>query len=411
MNRAILVVLACAMTAAAQTNSPRLSWSGSWTASPMPSSDWQEQSYTEFRDVTLRQIVHLSSGGSSVRVRFSNVFGDGPLRITSAHIAQAVSASASAIDPSTDTALTFGGEPEVMIPQGAAWLSDPVTFKAVPGMNLAVSFHIDAPAYPGTYHDDANQTMYVAHGDQVAAPQLQDAATMDHWYWLTGVDVGTPAPGRCIVAFGDSITDGWRSDINGNNRWPDDLAARLQSGAATRSVCVLNEGISGNRILMNGGGPSALARFDRDVLSQPGVRYLIVLEGINDLGNLAQQGHVSAADLHFLVRQLIDADRQMIAEARAHGIEAIGATLTPFAGSDYYTSQGADFDAARQELNDWIRAPGHFDKVVDFDKATRDPSHPSRFLPAYDSGDHLHPGPAGYQAMANAIPLQWFAPE
>ncbi|HTX42237.1 MAG TPA: SGNH/GDSL hydrolase family protein [Acidobacteriaceae bacterium] len=411
MNKAILAVLAFALTAGAQTNSQRLYWAGSWTASPMPSTDWQQQSYTEFRDVTLRQIVHLSSGGSYVRVRFSNVFGDGPLWITSAHIARAVSAPASAIDAATDTALAFGGQPDVMIPQGAAYLSDPVKFEAAADSDLAVSFHIDAPAYPGTYHDDANQTMYVAHGDQVAAPQLHDAATMDHWYWLTGVDVGTPAPDRCIVAFGDSITDGWRSDINGNNRWPDDLSSRLRSNAATRSVCVLNEGISGNRILMNGGGPSALARFDRDVLSQPGVRYVIILEGINDLGNLAQQGNVSAADLHFLVQQLISADRQMIADARALGIQAIGATLTPFGGSDYYTSQGTEFDAARQELNDWIRAPGHFDKVVDFDKATRDPSDPTRFLPACDSGDHLHPNPAGYRAMANAIPLEWFASE
>ncbi|MGB9146831.1 MAG: SGNH/GDSL hydrolase family protein [Acidobacteriaceae bacterium] len=408
MSRVVWVFLALTLTAAAQSMPKDLHWAASWTASPMTSSEWQEQSYTEFRDVTLRQIVHLSSGGSYVRVRFSNVFGDGPLWITSAHIARAVSASASAIETATDTSLSFDGEPGVMIPQGAAWLSDPVKFEAAPGANLTVSFHIDRPAYPGTYHDDANQTMYVVHGDQVAAPQLHDAATMDHWYWLTGVEVGTPAQDRCIVAFGDSITDGWRSDINGNNRWPDDLAARLRSNPATGSVCVANEGISGNRILMNGAGPSALARFDRDVVSQPGVRYVIVLEGINDLGNLAGQGHVAAADLHFLVQELINADRQMVARARERGIEAIGATLTPVAGSDYSANQAAAFDAARQELNAWIRTPGNFDKVVDFDQATRDPSDPARFLPAYDSGDHLHPSPAGYQAMANAIPLEWF---
>jgi lysophospholipase L1-like esterase len=408
MNRVICVALALTLTVAAQSKAQQLRWAGSWTAAPMPSPDWQEQSYTEFRDATLRQIVHLSSGGSYVRIRFSNVFGDGPLWITSAHIARAVSAAGSAIDAATDTALSFGGEPGAMLPQGASWLSDPVRFEAAPGSNLAVSFHIDAPAYPGTYHDDANQTMYVVHGDQVAAPQLHDAATMDHWYWLTGVEVGTPAQGRCIVAFGDSITDGWRSDVNGNDRWPDDLSSRLQSNQAIRPVCVLNEGISGNRILMNGGGPSALARFDRDVLSQPGVRYVIILEGINDLGNLAQEGHVADADLHLLVRQLINADRQMIAEARAHGIEVIGATLTPFGGSDYYTGQGTEFDAARKELNAWIRTPGNFDNVVDFDKATRDPSNPVRFLPAYDSGDHLHPNSSGYRVMANAIPLEWF---
>jgi len=408
MNRFAWVVLAFTFTASAQSKPAQLHWAGSWTASPMPSSDWEQQSYTQFRDVTLREIVHLSAGGSYVRVRFSNVFGDGPLWITTAHIARAASPSASAIDAATDTPLSFAGEAEAMIPPGAAYLSDPVRFDAEPGTNLAVSFHLDQTAYPGTYHDDANQTMYVVHGDQVAATQLKGAATMDHWYWLTGVEVGTPAPDRCIVAFGDSITDGWRSTINGNDRWPDDLAARLQSNPATRSVCVLNEGISGNRILMEGGGPSGLARFDRDVLSQPGVRYVILFEGINDLGNLALEGNVEPADIHFLVQQLIDADRQMVAEAHAHGIEVIGATLTPFAGCDYYTNQGAAFDAARNELNAWIRGPGHFDKVADFDKVTRDPSAPDRFLPAYDSGDHLHPGPAGYRAMANAIPLSWF---
>jgi len=228
--------------------------------------------------------------------------------MTSAYIARAVSASASTTDAATDTPLRFGGEPEVMIPPGAACLSEPVKFDAAPGTNPAAGFHLDQPAYPGTGHADANQTMYVVHGVQVAAAQFHGAATMDHWCWLTGVEVGTGAPNRCVAASGDSITDGWRSDINGNDRWPDDLSSRLDNNEATRSVCVLREGISGNRILIDGGGPSAPARSDRDVLSQPGVRCVIILEGINDLGNPAFEGHVAPADIHFPAQQLINAD-------------------------------------------------------------------------------------------------------
>jgi lysophospholipase L1-like esterase len=365
-------------------------------------------STTAFTDVTVREIVHLSRGGQYVRVRLSNLFGVQPLQISAVHLADASATDSSQIVEGTDTPVTFQGKPSVMIPPGAAYVSDPVSFHAAPLSNLAISFHLDQPAMPETIHDNSNQITFIAHGDQVAAPELTSARTELHWYWLSGVEVGAPQPGSCIVAFGDSITDGWQSTVNANNRWPDDLAARLQANPATSNVCVLNEGIGGNRVLLDGTGPNAMARFDRDVLAQPGVKYAFVLEAINDIGHLADQYNVSQADQDALYDHLIAGYQQMIDQAHAHGITIIGATLTPFRGCGYYTVQGAEFEALRQKINTWIRTPGHFDAYVDFDKITRDPAHPDRFLPAYDSGDHLHPGPAGYKAMADAINLQWF---
>ena len=230
---------------------------------------------------------------------------------------------------------------------------------------------------------------------------------MDHWYFVAGVDVLSGSAMGSVVALGDSITDGHASTTNGNDRWPDVLARRLQQSGGTRNLGVLNQGIGGNHLLIDGLGPNALARFDRDVLAQPGVRYLIVLEGVNDLGGLTRTGEVSAAEHSALVRRILAAYQQIVVRAHTHGIKVIGATILPYTGSDYY-HPGPNSEADRVAVNQWIRARGHFDAVIDFDQATRDPAHPERLLPAYDSGDHLHPSPRGYATMGDSIPLSLF---
>jgi lysophospholipase L1-like esterase len=241
----------------------------------------------------------------------------------------------------------------------------------------------------------------------VSAASLPDAKTVEHWYQVSGVDVVASPDGGAVVTLGDSITDGHGATTNGNDRWTDVLAARMQGDKSARMVGVLNEGIGGNRLLLDGLGPNALARFDRDVLAQTAVRAVVVLEGVNDLGTLTRDHDVSAEEHAALVAQIEGAYAQMIERAHAHGIRVVGATILPYGGSNYY-HPGAESEADRQVINAWIRGAGHFDAVVDFDKVTRDPAHPDRLLPAYDSGDHLHPGPAGYKAMGEAIPLSLF---
>ena len=241
----------------------------------------------------------------------------------------------------------------------------------------------------------------------MSASELPTAQSIDHWYFLSGVDVGVKSAAAAVVALGDSITDGHGATTNGNDRWPDVLAARLQHNAATRQISVLNAGIGGNRLLADGAGPNALARFDRDVLSRAAVRYLIVLEGINDIGTLTRIKAASEGQHDELVRHLIEVYRQITLRARARGIKVIGAAILPFAGSDFYHPDAAN-EADRQSVNAWIRAPGHFDAVIDFDKVAADPAHPDRVRADYDIGDHLHPSPAGYRAMAGAIPLELF---
>ncbi len=399
-----VVLLAAVVSAYAQ---PSPHWVGSWAAAQQLPEPQNALSPDDLRNATLRQIVHLSVGGATLRVRLSNAFGTAPLHLTAVHIARPLSPRNARIDAATDRALTFGGEPDVTIPQGADYLSDPAAFPAAPLSDLAITLHIDEPPAQQTGHPGSRATSYLAHGDLVSAPDLPDAKQVNHWYFISGVEVPASPSGAAIVALGDSITDGHGATLNGNDRWPDDLARRLQAHPATRGIGVLNEGIGGNRILLDGLGPNALARFDRDVLAQPGVRYLIVLEGVNDLGTLTRSGEVPQPAHQTLVHRILSAYAQMIERAHEHGIQVIGATILPYVGSDYY-HPGPASEADRQAINQWIRAPGHFDAVIDFDKVMRDPAHPDRLLPAYDSGDHLHPSAAGYRAMADAIPLALF---
>jgi lysophospholipase L1-like esterase len=392
----------------AQTTQTPAHWVGSWAASQQVPETQNLLDPELLRDATLRQIVHLSVGGSQLRVRVSNAFGTEPLHLTAVHVARPVSATSatggSAVDAASDQAVMFHGAPDVTIPAGAEYLSDAVAFPVAALSSLAISIHFDQPPMGETGHPGSRATSYVVHGNLVSSASLPDAKAVEHWYQLSGVDVAAQGEMAAVVTLGDSITDGHGTTTNGNDRWPDVLAGRMQAEKSTRMMGVLNEGIGGNRLLLDGLGPNALARFDRDVVAQTAVRAVIVLEGVNDLGRLTRDHDVSAEEHTALVRRIEAAYTQMIERARAHGIRVIGATILPYGGSTYY-HPGPESEADRQSINAWIREAGHFDAVMDFDKLTRDPAHPDRLLPAYDSGDGLHPGPAGYKAMGDAIPL------
>jgi lysophospholipase L1-like esterase len=361
----------------------------------------------DLTDATLRQVVRVSVGGPRLRVMVSNAFGTAPLRIDAAHVALSAARDTAGIKLASDHALTFDGEAGVTIPAGASYLSDPLAFPVPALTSLAITLHLPDAPKGQTSHPGARATSWYVHGNQVAAADLADAKKVEHWFELAGVEVAAPAGARAIVTLGDSITDGHGATTNGDDRWPDRLADRLQAAPATRNVAVLNHGIGGGRLLLDGLGPNALARFDRDVIAQTGVRYLIVLEGVNDLGTFTRDAPQTAEAHAGLVARIIGSYRQMVARARASGIKAIGATILPYGGSDYYHPDAAN-EADRQAINRWIREPGNFDAMVDFDAVTRDPTNPMRMKAMYDSGDHLHPSAAGYRAMADAIPLELF---
>ncbi len=374
-------------------------WVASWTAAQQLAEPQNSLAADDLHDATLRQIVHLSLGGTHLRVRISNRFGTEPLHFTAIHIARPVTTTSAKIVDGTDKPLTFSGKPDVIVPAGADYLSDPLDFATTPLSDLAISIYLEQPPSQQTGHPGSRATSYLVHGNQVAAADLPNAKTFEHWYFIAGIEVAAAPTSAAVVALGDSITDGHGATTNGNDRWPDILAKRLQANADTANVAVVNAGIGGNRLLLDSLGPNALARFDHDVLAPAGARYLIVLEGVNDLGMMSREGDRPRAEHDAMVHRITAAYEQMIARAHAQGIRAIGATILPFVGSEFY-HPGAEIEADRQAINQWIRTPGHFDAVVDFDMVTRDPQHPDRLLAAVDSGDHLHPSPAGYAAMA-----------
>ncbi len=402
----ITLLALCALTATglAQTN-----WVGSWATSQQLLGPDDALTANDLRDVTLRQVVHLSLGGKVLRVHLSNRFGATSLHFSSVHIARPESAIGGSTVAGTDQALSFSGSPDVWVPAGADYTSDPITFSASPLSDLAITLHVDGPvdgpSSGETGHLGSHATSYLVHGDQVSALDLPNAKKVDHWYFISGVDVSSLSEAAAVVVLGDSVTDGHGATLNGNDRWPDWLAKRFQ--AKKMEVGVLNQGVGGNRLLLDGIGPNALARFDHDVLALAGVRYVILLEGINDLGMLARTGEVPEAEYNALVNRIISAYEQIISRAHAHRIQIFGATILPFTGSEFYHPDGRT-ETARQAVNHWIRSSGNFDAFIDFDNTMRDPEHVSRLLPSLDSGDHLHPSPVGFAAMAEAVPLELF---
>ena len=410
MKRTVFLVIALAAAAAVfGQGRVRERWIATWTTAligrpPYPAETGAQPApprVTFPNNQTLRQIVHLTLGGDRVRVVVSNVFGTAPLRIDAAHVA--LRDRQSTIAGLTDQPLTFSGRGAVTIPAGATLVSDPAVLKAPDFADLAIDLYVpeDTTAQTLTIHRNAYQTNYVIgpgnHAGETAPP---DATTTTTWYFLERVEVSRSDTPRAFVALGDSITDGTGSTVDGNARWPDVLAHRLSAGKPLK-VAVLNAGIAGNRLLSESipeFGINILARFDRDVVTQPGATDLVVLEGINDIGNARDAASPGADDL-------IAAHRQLIERAHTHGMKAIGATLTPFEGAAYFTETG---ERKRAAVNEWIRNGHAYDGVIDFDAATRDPQQPRRFRPEFDRGDHLHPSDAGYQAMANAINLSLF---
>jgi lysophospholipase L1-like esterase len=397
------VTLALALSAALAAAAGRdTQWVGTWACSPQVAEAAQLPPAPWFVDSTLRQVVRVSLGGSRVRVRFSNAFGSTPLELRSAAIA--LSGGGAAIRPETVKWLAFQGRRSVSIPPGAPMLSDPLDFDLPPLATVTLTLHLRGAPADITIHPGSRTTSYLAPGDLVAAADLPGAARIDHWYFINGIDVTAPPAAGAVAILGDSITDGRGSTTNGNDRWPDRLAQRLQADPRTRHVAVLNHGIGGNRLLRDGLGPSALARLDRDVLAQPGVRWLIVLEGINDLGT--RVGARERGQPFATADDMIAAYEQIVARAQARGLRVYGATILPFEGAFYFTPDG---EADRQRVNEWIRTRGRFDAVIDFDAVARDPARPGRLAPAVDGGDHLHPSAAGYRIMAEAVDLGLFA--
>jgi lysophospholipase L1-like esterase len=399
---ALAVGLALLLPAAARADhDTRPAWISTFGASPqIPAAP------LAIDGQTLRQVAHVSLGGSVIRVRLSNAFGASPLPISEAHVA--LSAGGSSTVPGTDRTLTFGGSPTTTIPASALVVSDPVELQVPNLANVTVSLWFAGAVSATTEHSLSVQTTWLSPSGNFAGDVTFPAAstTSLHWYFLNGIEVVPRAPqAAAVVALGDSITDGFNSTVDANHRWPNFFAERLLARPSTRDVAVVDEGISGNRVLHDVLGPNALSRLDRDVLAQSGVRWVVVLEGINDIGLPGAFGLTSegvSAD------EIIEGHKQIIARAHAKGLAIYGGTLTPFEDTTipgYYSPEG---EAKRQAVNAWIRTSGAYDAVIDFDAAVRDPTHPARMLPAYDSGDHLHPNDAGYQVMANAVDLRLF---
>ena len=408
---AILLLAGISLYAADKNQETKGVWISAWsTAVHTPLTFPGVPPTPVFENQTLRMVVRPTLSGRQVRIRLSNAYGSSSLEVGSAHMA--FTGHDATILPETDRTITFNGQPSVIIPPGAPILSDPVEMNVKAFEELSVSIYLPHSASASTTHFWAQHPTYVsASGDFSAKADIPDATTRLSWYFLADLEVWTTNRASAVVTLGDSITDGVGAKQGSYADWPDLLAKRLADAGKTQ-FAVLNEGIGGNRILHDGAGINALARFDRDVLAQPGVTDLILLEGINDIGwphmkppatkdgappspsRFATEG-VTAADLISGMRQIVD-------RAHQHRIRVFAATLTPYEGADYFSEDGEE---VRQAVNQWIRTGGAFDGVFDFDAAVRDPGHPAQFRASYHSGDHLHPSSLGYSAMAQAIDL------
>ncbi|MPY45171.1 SGNH/GDSL hydrolase family protein [Streptomyces phyllanthi] len=389
-------------------------WVNTWTAMPqltepgnMPPPPFTG-SDAVLVDTTLRQTLRVSTGGERIRLRFSNAFGGTALPLTAVTVAlpQDGRAGVSAIEPGTLQPVTFGGRTSATVPVGAQLVSDPLDLELRPGTNLTVTAYLaeGQKSLALTSHPGSRTTSYLRHGDHTRAADLPGATATNHWYLLSDVEVVSRAGTAAVAVLGDSLTDGRGSTTNGNNRWPDQFFDRLQARPSTADVAVLNQAAGGNRVLNDGLGPNVLARLDRDILSRSGVAWLIVFEGINDIGTAAATETAQRA----VTADLIAAYEQIIVRAHAQGIRVYGATLLPFGGNTPYDDPAGLREASRQAVNEWIRTSGGFDTVIDLDRAVRDPADPRRLRAELHDGDWLHLNPEGYRTLAAAVPTRLF---
>jgi lysophospholipase L1-like esterase len=369
-------------------------WVGTWATAPQLSETANLPPAPGLSNNTLRQIVYVSIGGSRVRVKLSNAYGKAPLVVSAVHLANSMSTHA--IVAASDKALTFSGMPNVTVAAGATATSDPLDYTLAAQTKVAITIAFGSTPADVTGHPGSRTTSFIQTGNAVSAASFAAPVTTEHWYYITGIDVEAPATSRAVVTLGDSITDGRGSTTDGNNRWPDNLSRRLRMNAATAGVAVLNQGIGGNAVVTGGLGPTGASRFERDVLDQAGVRWVIVLHGVNDIGESTSA----------VAQSLIAGYQGFVTAARARGVRIYGVPILPFAGSQY---DSAAHEMDRQTVNTWIRTPGNVDAVIDLEMAVRDPASPTRLLGSYDSGDHLHLNVAGYQRMADAIDLALFS--
>jgi len=377
-------------------------WVASWGSAQLVPEGQNELPAAQWQDASLRQVVRVSLAGRRLRVKLSNVFGTAPLVVDAGSVARAVQPGRADVDAASLRPLTFGGAAGVTIPAGAEYLSDPVDLPHAAGADLAISLHFAQAPARQTGHPGARATSFIARGNQVAAPAWPQAETFTRWYQIAGIESLAGAGTHTVVAIGDSITDGYGVQPDTYARWTDGLAARLRA-AGMSDVGVVNAGIGGGRMLRDGLGPNLVSRFERDVLGRPGVSHAIVMIGVNDFGVQHRNKEDSPAERARLVADLEQAYRQLVARAHLQGVCVLGATITPYGGSGYY-QPGPENEADRLAYNQWIRTAGVVDGVVDFDAALRDPARPDHLLKSLDN-DGLHPSPAGYQAMADAVPL------